>query len=165
MKKRKKQIVTAGLAVLLCLFILTGLKILKPDHEFYCDKFRLTVDDRQLDLKEYDTELSSVSELLLIDPDHLFIMGRVSDTENALMIYDFKNEEIMFNERGTAMCWTDDDYRSCRYQVGDAVYSLTGDKVYEAPRDQHIYMIEYVEKYFKITLSDLQYENLKEVWM
>ena len=168
MTRKKKNMLILFIGILFVLVVLTLLltrKFFNKKHEFYCDKFLLTVDEKQLNLKEIDAGLSSVSELLLIDKDHLFIMGRVNENENALMIYDFIKQAIIFNERGTTLCFTNNDVTTCRYLVGDTVYSLKGEQIYSADVESHIVMIEYVEEYFKITLTDLQYENEKEVWL
>ena len=82
--------------ILMTIFILSGCSNKLPDtikddvvHEYFCDKFLLTVDGNQYDLTAIIPELSSVSELYPITDDHLYILGRINETYNALMIYDF----------------------------------------------------------------------------
>lgn len=164
MKKRHKLLL-GGCILVVLVFVITLILINGKKHEFYCDKYMLTVDDKQYDLLELEPELSSVSELLLIDKNHLFIMGRIDAQRNSLMIYDFKNDAFIFNQQGSALCFTNTNYLSSRYLVNDVVYDLEGNVVYKAPEGHHVYVIEYVEKDLKITISDMNYENLKEVWL
>ena len=140
--------------------IITGIQ-----HQYFCDKFMLTVDDKQYDLKEMVPEMSSVSELLPITDNHLYILGRVDESSNALLIYDFKNDEFVLNEQGSTVCWVQNDYESIRYLKDNVVYDLEGNVIYEASESNAISMIEYVEKDFKVTVTDLKQENPQEVWI
>lgn len=165
MSGKRKMIYGGIIALLIIVIVIMIFLIFGKKHVFYCDKYMLTVDDKQYDLLELEPEMSSVSELLLIDRNHLFIMGRIDAERNALMIYDFKNDEFIFNQQGTALCFTDTNYKSSRYLVDDIVFDLDGNIIYKAPEGCHVYIIEYVEKDLKITISDMNYENLKEVWL
>jgi len=140
--------------------IITGIQ-----HQYFCDKFMLTVDDKQYDLKEMVPEMSSVSELLPITDNHLYILGRVDESSNALLIYDFKNDEFVLNEQGSTVCWVQNDYESTRYLKDNVVYDLEGAVIYAADESNIISMIEYVEKDFKVTVTDLNHENPQEVWI
>ena len=140
--------------------IITGIQ-----HQYFCDKFMLTVDDKQYDLKEMVPEMSSVSELLPITDNHLYILGRIDESSNALLIYDFKNDEFVLNEQGSTVCWVQNDYESTRYLKDNVVYDLEGAVIYAADESNIISMIEYVEKDFKVTVTDLKQENPQEVWI
>lgn len=142
--------------------------VLQPDnkeHVFFCDKFMLTVDDKQYDLTLIDPTMSSVSELLPITNNHLFILGRVDEQNNALLIYDFQKDEFVFSGHGSTMCWIQNDYNSVRYLKENTVYDLNGSIIYEADESKRIHMIEYVDKDFKITITDPDQENPQEVWI
>lgn len=134
-------------------------------HQYFCDKFVLTVDEKQYNLTDIEPEISSVSELLPITNNHLYILGRVDENNNALMIYDFEKDEFVFSEQGSTVCWVQDDYESVRYLKENVVYDLNGNVIYDAGESNLISMIEYVEKDFKVSITDLNHENLQEVWI
>ena len=135
------------------------------DHEYFCDKFLLTVDNIQLNLTTIDPELSSVSELSPIADEQLYILGRVDENYNSLMIYDFTKEEIIFSEHGTTMCWVQGKFETVRYLKDNAVYDLAGNVIYQTDESKLISMIEYVIEDFKVTITDLEYENPEEIWI
>ncbi len=141
------------------------LKVTGIQHQYFCDKFVLTVDDKQYDLKEVVPEMSSVSELLPITDNHLYILGRIDESNNALLIYDFEKDEFVLNEQGTTVCWVQNDYESTRYLKDNVVYDLEGTVIYEPDESKIISMIEYVEKDFKVTVTDLNHENPQEIWI
>lgn len=134
-------------------------------HEYYCDNFLLTVDGKQIDLTAIEPKLSSVSELYPIADDQLYILGRFDENYNALMVYDFIKEEIVFSERGTTMCWVQGKFETSRYLKDNVVYDLSGNVIYQPDDNQIINMIEYVVEDFLVTVTDSNYENPKEVWM
>ena len=164
MNKKKILIIVVFVVVLIgiCGVIL---KQQNREHQYFCDKFMLTVDDKQYDLKQVEPSLSSVSELLPITKNHLYILGRIDENKNALMIYDFKKDEFVFTEQGSTVCWIQDDYDSVRYLKDNVVYDLLGNVIYDAGEVNLISMIEYVEKDFKVSITDLNRENLQEVWI
>ncbi len=134
-------------------------------HQYFCDKFMLTVDDKQINLLEVVPELSSVSQLLPITNNQLHILGRIDENSNALIIYDFKKEEIVFLREGTTMCWIQDDYDSVRYLMNNIVYDLEDNVIYQSEKDNTITMIEYVEKDFKVTVTEPESDTPQEVWV
>lgn len=163
MNKKKLIIVIAAVLILGVGVFLFGEG--DKEHQYFCDKFMLTVDDKQYDLKEVVPEMSSVSELMPITNWHLYILGRIDENNNALLIYDFKKDEFVFNEQGSTVCWIQEEYDSVRYLKDNVVYDLEGNVIYEADESNNISMIEYVEKDFKITVTDSQHENPQEIWL
>lgn len=137
----------------------------KEEHQYFCDKFTLTVDDKQFDLKEVDPEISSVSELYPIADEQLYILGRVDENVNSLMIYDFKKEEFVFVEHGTTMCWVQGKYKTVRYLKNNVVYDLEGNIIYEGDESFPVTMIEYVEEDFLITVKDMTDNTLIPIWI
>ena len=135
------------------------------EHQYFCDKFILTVDDKQFDLKEVDPELSSVSELYPIAGEQLYILGRVDENVNLLMVYDFTEEAFVFTERGTTMCWVQDKFETVRYLKDNVVYDLEGNIIYRPDESNLISMIEYVVEDFKVTVVDENHENPQEIWI
>jgi len=135
------------------------------EHQYFCDKFTLTVDDKQFDLKEIEPELSSVSELYPIAGEQLYILGRVDENSNLLMVYDFTEEEFVFAERGTTMCWVQDKFETVRYLKDNVVYDLAGTIIYQPDESNFISMIEYVVEDFKVTVTDANHENPQEIWI
>lgn len=134
-------------------------------HEYFCDKFMLTVDGQQIDLTTIDSDLSSVSELYPISGDYLYILGRVNEDYNSLMIYDFNQKEIIFVAHGTTMCWVQDKFETVRYLKDNAVYDLEGNIIYQPSDSRLIDMIEYVVEDFKVTITDSNYETYEEIWI
>ena len=162
----KKRIVII-LVIVIAVLATIGMKTVQNNqpHQFFCDKFILTVDDKQYDLLEVVNDLSSVSELLPITNDKLFILGRIDEHNNALIIYDFKKEAIVFSKKGTAMCWIQDDYDSVRYLMDNIVYDLNDNVIYQPKEANTITMIEYVESDFKVTLTEPDSDMPQEVWV
>lgn len=134
-------------------------------YQYFCDKFMLTVDKKQFNLKDVEPDLSSVSELLPITNEQLYILGRIDENSNALLIYDFEKKEFVFQDRGNTLCWVQDDYDSVRYLKDNVVYDVNGNVIYEAKDSEIISMIEYVEKDFKVSVTDTNHENLQEIWI
>ena len=135
------------------------------EHQYFCDKFTLTVDDKQFDLKEIDPEMSSVSELYPIAGEQLYILGRVDENVNSLMVYDFTEEAFVFAEHGTTMCWVQDKFETVRYLKDNVVYDLEGSIIYQPDESNLISMIEYVVEDFKVTVVDANHENPQEIWI
>lgn len=135
------------------------------EHQYFCDKFTLTVDDKQFDLTEIDPEISSVSELYPIAGEQLYILGRVDENVNALMVYDFTKEEFVFAEHGTTMCWVQDKFETVRYLKDNVVYDLEGNIIYQPDESNLVSMIEYVVEDFKVTVVDANHENPQEIWI
>lgn len=135
------------------------------EHQYFCDKFTLTVDDKQFDLKELDPELSSVSELYPIAGEQLYIMGRVDENVNSLMVYDFTEEAFVFAEHGTTMCWVQDKFETVRYLKDNVVYDLEGNVIFLPDESNLVSMIEYVVEDFKVTVTDTNHENPQEIWI
>lgn len=135
------------------------------EHQYFCDKFTLTVDDKQFDLKEIDPEISSVSELYPIAGEQLYILGRVDENVNSLMVYDFTEEEFVFTEHGTTMCWVQDKFETVRYLKDNVVYDLAGNIIYQPDESNLVSMIEYVVEDFKVTVTDANHENPQEIWI
>ncbi len=133
-------------------------------HEYFCDKFMLTVDDKQYDLTELEPDLSSVSALQPIANQQLYILGRIDENNNMLLVYDFKKDEFVFHEQGVTMCWIQNNYESARYLKDDVVYDLEGNVIYQPDSEHTVSMIEYVDTDFLITVTDLQHQNPKQVW-
>ena len=177
--KRMEIIMKKWFLILMTAFILTGCsgntqndiaqssetEKEEIQHEYFCDKFMLTVDDKQFDLTSIDSEISSVSELYPITDDQLYILGRVDENYNSLMIYDFTTEEIIFAEHGSTMCWVQNKFETVRYLKDNVVYDLAGNIIYQADESKLINMIEYVVEDFKVTVTDLNYENPEEIWV
>ena len=164
MEKKKILIISIiCIAIIAVIVLVAGFG--NKEHQYFCDKFMLTVDKKQIDLKEVEPELSSVSELLPITNDQLYIMGRIDENYNALMIYDFKKKDIVFSQKGSTLCWIQDDYGSVRYLKDNVVYDLEENVVYEADETSLISMIEYVEKDFMVSVTDKNRENLQEIWI
>ena len=176
---KKPFLILIAILNLLALFTLTGcsntsqnnetlpaqVEKQEPAHEYFCDKFMLTADNKQIDLTTIDSKLSSVSELYPITNDHLYILGRIDENYNALMIYDFTKEEIIFAEHGSTMCWIQDDFETVRYLKDNVVYDFSGNIIYQPEESKLISMIEYVVEDFKITITDLNFENPEEIWV
>lgn len=134
-------------------------------YQYFCDKFMLTVDKKQYNLKEIEPDLSSVSELLPITNEQLYILGRIDENSNAMLIYDFNKKDFVFHEQGSTLCWVQDEYDSVRYLKENVVFDLDGNVIYEAGESEIISMIEYVEKDFKVSITDLNHENPQEIWI
>lgn len=137
----------------------------EPAHQYYCDTFLLTVDEKQFDLSEFVPELSSVSELYPISDDHLYILGRIDENTNAMFVYDFTKEDFALIVEGSTMCWVQNKFETLRYLKENTVYDYDGNIIFEANEDQTISMIEYVVEDFMITVTDLNYENPEEIWI
>ncbi len=135
------------------------------EHQYFCDKFTLTVDDKQFDLTEIDPEISSVSELYPIAGEQLYILGRVDENVNSLMVYDFTEEKFVFAEHGTTMCWVQDKFETVRYLKDNVVYDLEGNIIYQPDESNLVSMIEYVVEDFKVTVVDANHENPQEIWI
>ena len=134
-------------------------------HEYFCDKFLLTADDNQIDLTTIEPELSSVSELYPIADEQLYILGRIDENYNCLMVYDFTRKEIIFSEHGTTMCWVQGQFETARYLKDNVVYDLDSNVIYQPEDGKLISMIEYVIADFMVTVTDLNYENPEEIWI
>ena len=137
----------------------------EPAHQYYCDTFLLTVDDKQFDLSEFVPELSSVSELYPISDNHLYILGRIDENTNAMFVYDFTKEDFALIVEGSTMCWVQNKFETLRYLKENIVYDYEGNIIFEANEEQIISMIEYVVEDFMITVTDLNYENPEEIWI
>ena len=137
----------------------------EPEHEYHCDKFLLTVDGNQIDLTTINPELSSVSELYPIADEQLYILGRIDENYNSLMIYDFTQEKVIFSEHGTTMCWVQGKFETVRYLKDNVVYDIDGNIIYQPEAGKLISMIEYVIDDFIVTVTDLNYENPEEIWI
>ena len=137
----------------------------EPVHQYYCDTFLLTVDDKQFDLSELVPELSSVSELYPISDDHLYILGRIDEDTNAMFVYDFLKEDFSLVVEGSTMCWVQNKFETLRYLKDNVVYDYEGNVIYEAGDAQLISMIEYVIEDFMITVTDMNYENPEKIWI
>ena len=135
------------------------------EHQYFCDKFVLTVDDKQFDLKEIDPQISSVSELYPIAGEQLYILARVDENVNALMVYDFTEEAFVFAQHGTTMCWVQDKFETVRYLKDNVVYDLEGNIIYQPDESNLVSMIEYVVEDFKVTVTDANHENPQEIWI
>ena len=133
-------------------------------HQYYCDTFLLTVDEKQFDLSELVPELSSVSELYPITDNHLYILGRIDENTNAMFVYDFTKEDFELIVEGSTMCWVQNKFETLRYLNENTVYDYEGNIIFEANENQLISMIEYVVEDFMITVTDLNYENPEEIW-
>jgi len=164
MNKKKVTIIVIVL-VLVFVCVLGWGKGQNKEHEYFCDKLMLTVDDKQYDLAEVVPDMISVSELLPITNNHLFILGRIDENTNALIIYDFKKDAIVFSRRGTTMCWIQDDYDSVRYLMDNVVYDLDENIIYQPDTEHIVNMIEYVDKDFCVTIVDLERQNPEQVWV
>lgn len=134
-------------------------------HNYFCDKFLLTVDDKQYDLTEIEPALSSVSALQQITNQQLFILGRMDERNNMLLVYDFKKDEFVFHEQGVTMCWIQNDFESARYLKDNVVYDLNGNVIYQPDSEHTITMIEYVETDFCVAIEDLEKENPQQIWI
>ena len=165
MNKKKLIIIITTIVILISAG--TAFFIVGQDktHEYYCDKFMLTVDEKQYDLLETEKELSSVSALQPITDRHLFILGRIDESNNMLLVYDFKKDEFIFQDKGITMCWIWDDFESTRYLKEDVVYDLEGNVIYQPDADHTINMIEYVDKDFCVTIADSEHQNPEQVWV
>lgn len=162
---KKKWILLATAVIVLLAGVIFFVKQSNKPHEYFCDKFMLTVDDKQYDLTLVEPELSSVSALQPITNQQLFILGRIDENSNMLLIYDFKKDEFVFHEQGITMCWIQDDYDSVRYLKENVVYDLDGNVIYQADSEHTVNMIEYVETDFCVTIADLEHQNPEQVWV
>ena len=165
MNKKKMTIIIVLVILVACMAIAFLVSGQEKTHEYYCDKFMLTVDEKQYDLSELVPDLSSVSALQQITNRHLFILGRVDEHNNMLLVYDFKKDEFIFNEKGMTMCWIQDDFDSVRYLKENTVYDLEGTVIYQPDEDCAISMIEYVDKDFCVTVVDSERENPQQIWV
>ena len=137
----------------------------EPVHQYYCDTFLLTVDEKQFDLSEFIPELSSVSELYPITDDHLYILGRIDENTNAMFVYDFTADDFALIVEGSTMCWVQNKFETLRYLKDNVVYDYEGNVIFEANDSQLISMIEYVVEDFMVTVTDLNYENPQKIWI
>ncbi len=137
----------------------------EPAHQYYCDGFLVTVDDKQFDLTTLIPELSSVSELYPISDDHLYILGRIDENTNAMFVYDFVKEDFALAVQGSTMCWVQNKFETLRYLKDNVVYDYEGNVIFEPDDDKIISMIEYVVEDFMITVTDSNYENPEEIWL
>lgn len=164
-KNQKKYCVIAivAVAVIVVLILVTAKVYGNRQHEYYCDKFLLTVDNKQIDLQEMNPLIQSVSELLPITNKEIAIVCRIDENTNFLMIYSFGKKNFVFQKTGTMLAWVQDDYNSTVYQDGDTVYDLQGKKIYQASSGSHIAVIEYIGSEFYVTVADENYENQEQV--
>ncbi len=155
----KKQMI----AIVLLVFIITLCFIIyymnaTKTHEYYCDGFSLHVDKKEIDLKQVNEDITSVFEILPIT-----IMCRVDENTNYLLVYSFKKKDFIFSAYGSLASWVQDDLKSFLYLNKDIVYNMKGEIVYQAPKDKHIEMIEYIGTAFTVTITDLDYSNAIQV--
>ena len=162
MNKRNIRILLAIVSILI-----VGISIFyiykNKKHEYFCDKFIFTADKKQYDLSVLEPDLSSVSALQPITDRQLFILGRIDENTNLLLIYDFKKEDFVFSEYGTMMCWIQDKEKSVRYLKDNVVYDLKGNIIYKPEPTYTITMIEYVEEDFVVTITELEHKNTEQV--
>ena len=137
----------------------------EPAHQYYCDGFLLTVDEKQFDLTTLIPELSSVSELYPISDDHLYILGRIDENTNAMLVYNFLEEDFALTVTGSTMCWVQNKFETLRYLKDNVVYDYEGNVIFETEDGKVISMIEYVVEDFLITVTDSNYENPEEIWV
>ena len=137
----------------------------EPTHEYFCDNFLLTVDQKQIDLTTIIPELSSVSELYPISDNHLYILGRIDEHTNAMFVYDFVKEDFILATKGTTMCWVQNKFETLRYLKDNTVYDYEDNIIYQPENSKIISMIEYVVEDFLITVTDINYENPEEIWL
>lgn len=137
----------------------------EPAHQYYCDTFLLTVDEKQHDLSLLVPALSSVSELYPISDDYLYILGRIDENTNAMFVYDFIKEDFSLIVEGSTMCWVQNKFETLRYLKDNVVYDYEGNIIFEADEAHLISMIEYVVEDFMITVTDMNYENPEEIWL
>ncbi|MBR5596714.1 MAG: hypothetical protein IKW30_04830 [Lachnospiraceae bacterium] len=136
-----------------------------PTHDYYCDDFILTVDEKQFDLTTIIPKLSSISELYPISDDHLYILGRIDETTNAMMVYNFAKEDFVLAIEGTTMCWVQNKFETLRYLKNNTVYDYEDNIIYQPEDSKMINMIEYVVEDFMVTVTDANYENPEEIWL
>ena len=98
--------------MIVLLWLISYFIIVQKKHEYYCDKFILHVDSREIDLKQLKPDIISVVELLPITKTNIAIMCRVNEDTNYLMIYDFKKKDFIFSTYGSQMAWVQDDLNS-----------------------------------------------------
>ena len=165
MNKKKMTIIIVFAIVAVCFAVIFFISGQEKTHEYYCDKFMLTVDDKQYDLSELEPELSSVSALQQITNRHLFILGRINEKDNMLLVYDFKKDEFVFHEKGMTLCWVQDDFDSARYLKENTVYDLDGNVIYQPDAECAVSMIEYVDKDFCVTVVDSERQNPQQIWV
>ena len=165
MNKKKVIIIVIAILAVLSVGVIILISGREKQHEYYCDKYMLTVDDKQYDLLEVEPNLSSVSALQPITNRYLFVLGRIDESNNMLLIYDFKKDEFVFHEQGITMCWIQDDFDSVRYLKEDVVYDLEKTVIYQPDADHTINMIEYVDKDFCVTIADMEHQNPEQVWV
>lgn len=167
MDKKKKAVILVPIvmAAVIILGIFCLYRNLTKEHEYYCDGFLLTVDDRVIDLQERDESITFVVELLPITRNDLAIICRVDENQNKLMVYNFRKKDFIFEEYGIQMAWVQDSYDTLMYLKEDIVYNKDKEQVFEAPVGSHVLLIEYVDTDFKATLTDENYENPTEIWI
>ena len=162
-KKRHDIIGSVILALLIVLVIIIVKAYGNRQHKYYCDKFLLTVDNKQIDLQEVAPQIQSVSELLPITNQEIAIVCRIDADTNELLIYSFRKKDFVFQEQGIMFAWVQDDFDSTLYLKEDAVYTLDGTEIYRADTASHIAVMEYIGSEFYVTLADENYENQEQV--
>lgn len=133
------------------------------EHEYYCDGFILHLDNKQIDLKEQEEGISSVSELLPITNSVLAIVCRIDMDNNYLLIYDFNKKEFLFQSYGMQLAWVQNDKSSVVFLKDDTVYTLDGKEVFKADEKEHISVVEYIDTDLYVTVTDLNYENPQSI--
>jgi len=144
--------IIAVIAVVYFLFFRT------VEHEYYCDNFLLTVDNKQIDLTTVDEKITAVVELLPVTENDLAVVCRVEETTNALMVYNFKKKDFVFHEYGEQMCWVQEKYDTLLYLKDNVVYDKENEVVYRAEEGTRITVIEYIGEDFYVTLTGDAYE-------
>lgn len=162
-KVNKKLIIIVIIIMIALLWLISYFIFVQKNHEYYCDKFILHVDSREIDLKQLNPDIISVVELLPITKTNIAIMCRVNEDTNYLMIYNFKKKDFVFSTYGSQMAWVQDDLNSFLFLDNDNVYNMVNEVIYQAPEDKHIEVIEYIGTDFMVTLTDMDYSNPRQI--
>ena len=162
-KVSKKTVIIIMLIVVVLLWLISYFVFARKNHEYYCDKFILHVDSREIDLKQLNPGIISVVELLPITKTNIAIMCRVNEDTNYLMIYDFKEKDFKFFTYGSQMAWVQDELNSFLFLNNDSVYNMENEVIFQAPEGKHIEVIEYIGTEFMVTLTDMDYSNASQI--
>ena len=162
-KKVNKKLIIVIMIMIVLLWLISYIFFVQKKHEYYCDKFILHVDSREIDLKQLDPDIISVVELLPITKTNIAIMCRVNEDTNYLMIYDFKKKDFIFSTYGSQMAWVQDDLNSFLFLDNDSVFDMENEVIFKAPEDKHIEVIEYIGTDFMVTLTDMDYSNPRQI--
>ena len=165
--KNIKNVIILGIAIIVMTigFILLYDRNVQKQHEYYCDKFILHMDKQEIDLKQIDSNILSVVELLPITNDDIAVVCRIDENTNLLSVYNFRKKDFIFQAYGSQMAWIQDKYSSLLYFKDDTVYDTNNEVIFKPDLGKHISIIEYVGEEFMITVVDKSYKNASQIYI